>query len=80
MLTTAQIDRFIEITEDHVGLDPEDVIATRDTIDGFIAAQGKPEVEAHGNDSLYVWAGATTHSRSLYVADFGNVRAAWTDQ
>jgi len=42
MLTEQQIDRFIDITSAHVGLDPEDVIATRDTLDSFIAAQGKP--------------------------------------
>lgn len=79
MLTTKQIDRFIEITEDHVGLDADDVIATRDTVQEFVAAQGQPEVEAHGNDSLYVWAGATTHSHSLYVTDFGDVRAVYAD-
>ena len=42
MLTEQQIDRFIEITSDHVGLDAQDVIATRDTIDNFVEAQGKP--------------------------------------
>jgi hypothetical protein len=42
MLTEEQVERFIEITSDHVGLDAEDVIATRDTLDSFVEAQGKP--------------------------------------
>ena len=57
MLTEQQIERFIEITSDHVGLDPEDVIATRDTVDNFVEAQGKPsEVAGHfcGEDD-YGW-------------------------
>jgi len=76
VLTTAQIDRFIEITEDHVGVYADDVIATRDTVQEFVAAQGQPpEVEAHGSDSLYVWSGGGLPA--LYVADFGDVRAVY---
>jgi hypothetical protein len=57
MLTGQQVERFIEITSDHVGFDAEDVIATRDTLDNFVEAQGKPsEVEEHfcGDDD-YGW-------------------------
>jgi hypothetical protein len=87
MLTTEQTDRFIEMAEDYVGLDPADVVATRDTVEDFIAAQGQPEIlpecslpgDSRDGQTLYVWERRTTHSPIILVADFGEFRAAYTD-
>ena len=88
MLTKTQKSEFVHALEDaHLGaITEDDVIETRDTISDFVSHLGEPH-DKHDCNGLTVlaWHAVKTKyhvpghpRRDLFVADFGDARAAHT--
>lgn len=78
MSNAEQFERAID--QAGYGYDPERVVETAETVEHFIAARGKPQIEATEHGTLYMWLDVQQAKGlargDLSVMDFGEFRFA----
>lgn len=79
-ITTEQIAHLVDVLADEeINMEgsEDEIIITQDTIAQFTEAQGEPEEQEFDDLTVFIWRGRNTHASTLWLVDYGNVRAGF---